>query len=65
MNFTVEQLQYPLKERIGDPNLFVERAQEAAEFHKWFAGIPKMLSKSRVVGEDRVYPTPVQPTLER
>ena len=45
----IEQMQYPLKERIGDPNLFVERAVEAAEFHKWCAGMPKRISKSRVI----------------
>nr|MDJ0839778.1 hypothetical protein [Acidobacteriota bacterium] len=49
MSLTIEQMQYPLKERIGAPNLFVERAAETAEYHKWFAGIPKMISKSRVI----------------
>ncbi|MDJ0836308.1 MAG: hypothetical protein QNK37_07295 [Acidobacteriota bacterium] len=49
MSLKIKQMKYPLKERIGAPDLFVERVAETAEYHKWFAGIPKMISKSRVI----------------
>ena len=42
-------LQFPLKERIGNPELFVERKAMAAEFDKWIRLIPRELSKSRVL----------------
>ena len=40
---------YPLEERIGDPNLLVGREQGFAEYHKWIAGMPRKISKSRVI----------------
>ncbi|MEZ4863448.1 MAG: hypothetical protein R3C14_19170 [Caldilineaceae bacterium] len=42
-------MQYPLKEKIGDPDLLVGREKEFAEFHKWISGMPKELSKSRAI----------------
>nr|MDJ0840582.1 hypothetical protein [Acidobacteriota bacterium] len=49
MSLAIDRMQFPLAERLGDPGLFVERAAEFTEFHKWIAGIPKRLSKSRVI----------------
>ncbi len=49
MSLTIEHMQYPLDERLGDPNLLVGRSDQFGEYHKWFAGIPKRLSKSRVI----------------
>ncbi|MDM8514604.1 hypothetical protein QUF76_00260 [Desulfobacterales bacterium HSG16] len=40
---------YPLPERIGDPNLLTGRENEFEDFEQWLAGIPKKLSKSRVI----------------
>ena len=42
-------MQYPLPERIGEPDLLVGREQEFARFQKWIDKIPKRLSKSRVI----------------
>ncbi len=42
-------MQYPLEEKIGDPDLLVGREKEFANFGKWIANIPKRLSKSRVI----------------
>lgn len=42
-------MQYPLKEKIGPPDLLVGRVEEFARFHKWLAGIPRTISKSRVI----------------
>jgi hypothetical protein len=42
-------IQYPLAEKIGEPNLFVGREQEFDLFNKWIANIPKRLSKSKVI----------------
>ncbi|MDM8538023.1 hypothetical protein QUF70_14805 [Desulfobacterales bacterium HSG17] len=42
-------MQYPLSERIGDPELLVGREKEFALFNKWLKGIPKRISKSRVI----------------
>ncbi len=42
-------MQYPLQEKIGDPNLLVGREKEFQNFGKWIANIPKKLSKSRVI----------------
>jgi len=39
-------MQYPLEEKIGNPDLLVGREQEFARFHKWVANMPKKLSKS-------------------
>ncbi|MEZ4736309.1 MAG: hypothetical protein R3E79_55190 [Caldilineaceae bacterium] len=42
-------MQYPLREKIGDPALFVGREQEFKNFHKWLAGMPRLLSQSRAL----------------
>lgn len=42
-------MQYPLREKIGDPSLFVGREQEFNNFHKWLAGMPRLLSQSRAL----------------
>lgn len=42
-------MRYPLREKIGDPDLLVGRALEFQNFGKWIAFIPKMLSQSRVI----------------
>ncbi|MDM8514675.1 hypothetical protein QUF76_00615 [Desulfobacterales bacterium HSG16] len=42
-------MQYPLREKIGNPDLLVGREKEFTSFGKWIANIPKCLSKSRVI----------------
>ncbi len=42
-------MEYPLSEKIGNPDLFVGREKEFKNFGKWIANIPKRLSKSRVI----------------
>ncbi len=42
-------MQYPLEEKIGEPELLVGRDREFANFDRWIANIPKRLSKSRVI----------------
>ncbi|MCE7988043.1 MAG: ATP-binding protein [Caldilinea sp. CFX5] len=42
-------MQYPLREKIGAPHLFVGREQELKDFHKWVAGMPNLLSQSRAL----------------
>jgi hypothetical protein len=42
-------MQYPLVEKIGDPDLFVGRKKEFRLLNKWLELIPKRLSKSRVI----------------
>jgi hypothetical protein len=42
-------MQYPLPEKIGDPDLLVGREREFSNFGRWIANIPKRLSKSRVI----------------
>jgi hypothetical protein len=42
-------MQYPLTEKIGNPDLLVGRAKEFQRFGKWLANIPKRLSKSRAI----------------
>ncbi len=44
-----DNMQYPLQEKIGNPNLLVGREKEFLNFGKWIANIPKKLSKSRVI----------------
>ena len=39
-------MQYPLEEKIGNPDLLVGREQEFASFDKWISNMPKKLSKS-------------------
>jgi len=42
-------MQYPLSEKIGDPDLFVGREKEFRLLNNWLDNIPKRLSKSRVI----------------
>ncbi len=42
-------IQYPLSEKIGEPDLFVGREKEFRLLNKWLSNIPKRLSKSRVI----------------
>lgn len=42
-------MQYPLKEKIGDPQLLVGREKEFQHFRKWIAGMPREISKSRAI----------------
>jgi GTPase SAR1 family protein len=39
-------MQYPLHEKIGNPDLLVGREQEFQRFNRWIAKMPKRLSKS-------------------
>ncbi|MEM7535115.1 MAG: hypothetical protein AAF639_23265, partial [Chloroflexota bacterium] len=43
------QMQYPLEEKIGPPELLVGRLDEFTKFNRWLNGIPGRLSKSRVI----------------
>ena len=40
---------YALKERIGNPDLFVGRKDELDFLNKWLANIPRELSKSTAI----------------
>jgi hypothetical protein len=42
-------MQYPLPERIGNPDLLTGRKMEFEEYHRWISEIPRMLSRSRVI----------------
>lgn len=42
-------MQYPLPEKIGVPELLVGREKEFVSFHQWVEGIPRRISKSRVI----------------
>jgi len=42
----INNMQYPLTEKIGSPDLQVGRESEFNNFNKWIANIPKRLSKS-------------------
>jgi Restriction endonuclease len=42
-------MQYPLREKIGVPELLVGRVEEFAIFDKWLKGIPRTISQSRVI----------------
>ncbi len=42
-------MQYPLPEKIGDPDLFVGRAPEFQLLNPWLANIPKRAAKSRAI----------------
>ncbi|MCP4111037.1 MAG: hypothetical protein GY749_41150, partial [Desulfobacteraceae bacterium] len=42
-------MKYPLTENIGNPDLLVGREEEFAEFDEWVDGIPRQISKSRVI----------------
>ncbi|MCE7989875.1 MAG: hypothetical protein DYG89_52680 [Caldilinea sp. CFX5] len=39
-------MQYPLEEKIGNPDLLIGREAEFARFHKWIDNMPRKLSKS-------------------
>ncbi|MDM8519787.1 hypothetical protein QUF64_07050, partial [Anaerolineales bacterium HSG6] len=39
-------MQYPLKEKIGTPDMLVGREAEFKKFNKWINNMPKELSKS-------------------
>ncbi len=42
-------MQYPLAEKIGQPELLVGREKEFCQFNKWLDKIPDKMSKSRVI----------------
>ncbi|MCP4575143.1 MAG: hypothetical protein GY846_02480, partial [Deltaproteobacteria bacterium] len=42
-------MKYPLKEKIGEPELLVGREKEFNNFGEWIDLIPRMLSQSRVI----------------
>ena len=42
-------MQYPLAEKIGNPELLVGREKEFRLFDKWLKNIPERLSKSKVI----------------
>ncbi len=42
-------MRYPLREKIGDPDLLVGREREFEDLGKWIGNIPKSLSGSRVI----------------
>jgi hypothetical protein len=42
-------MQYPLTEKIGEPELLVGREKEFRQFQNWLDKIPNKLSKSRVI----------------
>ncbi len=42
-------MQYPLAEKIGNPDLLVGREEDFRHFQKWLNRIPDRLSKSRVI----------------
>jgi len=44
-----EKMRYPLREKIGVPELLVGREKEFEDLEKWIAYIPKCLSGSRVI----------------
>ncbi len=39
-------MQYPLVEKIGDPDLLTGRAEEFRKFHRWISRMPRRISKS-------------------
>ncbi|MEN8216019.1 MAG: hypothetical protein ABFS56_06520 [Pseudomonadota bacterium] len=42
-------MQYPLTEKIGNPDLLVGRQTEFSQINKWLSMIPNRMSKSRVI----------------
>jgi len=42
-------MQYPLKEKIGQPDLLVGRKEEFEYINRWIANMPRELSKSKVI----------------
>ena len=49
MDFNSNNMQYPLKERLCNPRLMVERKAEFKRYHQWIAGIPEETSKSLAI----------------
>jgi hypothetical protein len=45
----MNNMQYPLPEKIGQPELLVGREKEFSQFQRWLDFIPDKLSKSRVI----------------
>ncbi|QTA81430.1 p-loop domain-containing protein [Desulfonema limicola] len=43
------KMQYPLPERIGNPDLLVGREKDFRLLNRWIENIPKRISKSRVI----------------
>jgi hypothetical protein len=48
-SININNMQYPLAEKIGHPELLVGREREFHEFNRWLSRIPDRLSKSRVI----------------
>ena len=46
---TKSTMQYPLHEKIGDPDLFVGRKEEFESFHEWIEKMPRLMAQSRVL----------------
>ncbi|MCP4701309.1 MAG: hypothetical protein GY862_31315, partial [Gammaproteobacteria bacterium] len=46
-------MQYPLIEKIGNPELLVGREKEFRLINKWLSKIPERASKSRVIAARR------------
>jgi hypothetical protein len=44
-----KNMQYPLTEKIGNPELLVGREKEFRQFDKWLSRIPDRLSKSKAI----------------
>jgi len=42
-------MQYPLKETIGSPDLFVGREEELEDLNIWLERVPKRISTSKVI----------------
>jgi len=49
IDFSNLKMQYPLPERIGNPDLLTGRKKDFVEYHRWISEIPKMISRSRVI----------------
>ncbi|MCP4149887.1 MAG: hypothetical protein GY757_19230 [bacterium] len=49
VDFSATKMQYPLPERIGEPDLFTGRLDELEEYQGWINRIPRKLSRSRVI----------------
>ncbi len=47
--YSAVQTHFPLKERIGHPDLYVYRQTQWEDFLNWTRKIPKMVSKSRAI----------------
>ena len=49
MDLNITEPQFPLEERIGNPDLLVERGAEFADYHRWIQGIPRKISQSQAI----------------